>query len=787
MKQVILLVSLLATTLVWGVELTGSVKTDTEAPVVNAVVSDGFSVVTTDGNGDYTMPYNAAAKYVFVSVPSGYDFPTDSAGFTKIWQTIDTAAATHTHTFTLHPQADGGKADSAHVLLVFGDPQVLNAYDLWRFQNETLEDVKKLTASYPAGTEFIGITVGDVVWDAYDYFDDQKALYETLDFPNFMTIGNHDHVSGTKGSTEAEIDSAASVKFESYFGPTYYSFNRGAVHYVILDNVFYKADGSAKKGYSCALTDKQKNWLKQDIAQVKKGTQVVYSMHINATNNTSDLQLMQKLVDSLGCTNYIISGHVHTNTVTVQKNNFIEHNIGACQGSFWACDWCADGAPNGYKVFETSTTGINNWYYKGTGWDEDFRITTFPTGSINAGNGKQNSVLANVWDYDKDGTVKILENGQEYNMTKFTADGKDPDLYDLMLDDGDTRPNYPGSAGGTIDSKNPGAKNTKHLFSYKPKAANSSLEVVYTDRFGKKTSAPVLKHMMVASFTHDEAYNWSYSQDFNSLPSYPNYSPNERRGTWVAGHTPKGWYAAYSKDLSTWYGYDWLHIDDGGQNKAFIKSFGSIGSTPAENGRERSLGSLNLSSQQRISYGVIIENNTGATITSLDVTYTGEVWRVGKTNTAKENLKVSYAVLADSTARQLRDREKWIGQITTTEVPSLQFTTPSTLTAIQAGQTKTKIDGNNANNQQVVTGTINLSLEAGQVVLIRWDDDLMTTDVDQALAIDDIKIVPTLSTNLPETTTSLRKRTEGAQVILMDGQVLIQTEQDTYTINGQKK
>jgi len=787
MKQLILLVSLLATTLTWGAKLTGSVLTDTQMPVVNAVVSDGFSVVTTDNNGAYSMPYNPAAKYVFVSMPSGYDFPTDEGGSPKIWQAINKAAALHVHNFTLHPCPDGGKADSAHVLLVFGDPQVLNAYDMWRFKNETVEDVKQLIASYPAGTRFIGITVGDIVWDEYAYFPSQKTTYETLGFPNFMTIGNHDHnASAPKQSTQALQDSIASLKFEAVFGPTYYSFNVGAMHYVVLDNVYYKGNATDGKGYTCALTDQQRNWLKKDLAMVKKGTQVVYAMHINATNNTSDLQLMQSLVDTLGCTNYIISGHVHTNTVTVQKSNFIEHNIGACQGSFWACDWCADGSPNGYKVFETSPSGIANWYYKGTGWNEDFRITTFPVGSIDAGNSKQNSVLANVWDYTYGETVQIRENGGELkNMTKFTADGKDPDLYDLMLDDGDARPNYPGAAGGTIASKNPGAKGTKHLFSYKPKIENSSLEVVYTDRFGKVTTAPILKHMMVASFSHDETYQWSYLQDFNSLPSYPNYSPSERRGTWVAGHTPKGWYAAYQKNDNTWAGYDWLHIDDGGQNNASVKSFGSVSNAPSENGRERSLGSLNMSSQQRISYGVIIENNTGATITSLDVTYTGEVWRVGASNTATESLKFSYAILTDEQARKIRDRAAWIGQIATTDVPALQFTTPSTLTAIQAGQTKTKIDGNDPNNQQVVNGKIQLTLGAGQVVLLRWDDDRMTTDMDQALAIDDVQIVPDFSTGLSDKASSSLWN-HSSRIVLKDGHVFILTDQDIYSITGQK-
>jgi len=792
MKKVLFLVSaILTTTLTWGTDLTGTVKTDQGAGIANAVVSDGYSVVQTDANGYYSMPYNQSAAYVFVSVPSGYDFPTDDTGFPKIWQRLNKAQSTQTYHFTLHPQDDGGKADSAHVLLVFGDPQVLNQYDLWRFKTETVEDIKKLKASYPAGTRFVGITVGDVVWDAYGFFGDQKAIYESMGIPNFIAIGNHDHNSGAaKQPTQQKQDSVASQLFESTFGPTYYSFNMGAMHYVILDNVYYKGNKTDGKGYDCALTDKQKEWVKKDIAQVQKGTQVVYAMHIPGTNNTSDLQLLQKLVDSLGCTNYIISGHVHANSISVQKTNFTEHNIGACQGSYWSCDWSGDGSPNGYKVFETSPEGIANWYYKGTGWDQDFCLTTFPVGSIDAGNKKTASVLANVWDYHKDGKVQIRVDGVLKNMTKFTADGTDPDLYDLMKAEGDSRPNYPGLAGGTIQSKNPGTMGTKHLFAYKPKNANSATEVVYTDKFGKVTIVPILRHMMVASFSQDTVTKqWSYQQDFNHLPSYPNYIPNpgERRGTWVAGHTPKGWYAAYSNDRTKWFGYDWLLIDNGAQNKAWVKSFGSVSNSSALNGTERSLGSLNLSDQQHISYGIIIENNTGNTISSLDVSYTGEVWRVGSSNTAKESLQVSYAILTDDEARQIRDRETWIGQILTANLPSLTFTTPDNLTAKTAGQTNTAIDGNLAANQQYISGKIDLSLAPGQVLLIRWDDDLATADKDQALAVDDVKLIPTFSTDLPQEITSLTKRTQGARVVWIEGEVQILTDHNTYSITGQKK
>jgi len=724
--------------------ITGSVLTQTSEPVANAVVSDGYSVVKTDNNGLYAIPYTDAADYVFVSVPSGYDFPVDSTGTATIWQRIDTTQ-TSQYNFTLRRQPDGGKADSSHVLLAFGDPQVLDSFCLWRFQNETMADIKQLTASYPAGTRFIGITVGDIVWDEYEYFETQKKLYSTLDFPNFFVIGNHDHCrTEPKQPTEAEQDSVASKRYEAVFGPTYYSFNVGAVHYVVLDNVLYTGYQGGDKGYNHGLTDKQRNWVKQDIAQLDSGTQVVFAMHMpgsSMTKTPNDYQMLRKLVSPLNSTCYLLTGHSHTNTIDVPYSNFIEHNVAAVQGSFWCSDWCSDGSPNGYKVFETNATGICNWYYKGTGLDKDFRITTFPTNSINAGNTKQDKVLANIWDYDPKCSVKILENGKEYDMYQFT--GTDPDLYDIMKDEADDRPNYPSG------SKNPGSTPTGHLFYYTPKVADATYEVVFTDRFNKTTSASILRHMMVADFKQAGEY-WEYKQDFSSLPSYPNtVKDGIGRGTWIAGHTPKGWYAATSNMsdpaslAANWGGYNYLYIDNGSKNNAGLYAY------------EHSLGSLNTNLMNRICYGVLLENNTGGVITSIDLTYTSKVWRTGSDEAReKDSLHVSYAVLTDEEALAIRDRKKWIGQIETT--PIHQF-------------------------------TFDVEVQPGQVIMLRWDDDLVTKDnTDQALSIDDVLIKATSvePSALQPATSNLQPANSANHVVIYKGEVLIQTEHNTYTLTG---
>lgn len=59
------------------------------------------------------------------------------------------------------------------------------------------------------------------------------------------------------------------------FGPTYYSFDRGRVHYVVLDNVFYLS-----RGYVGYIEESQLEWLERDLALVEPGSTVIVFMHI---------------------------------------------------------------------------------------------------------------------------------------------------------------------------------------------------------------------------------------------------------------------------------------------------------------------------------------------------------------------------------------------------------------------------------------------------------------------------------------------------------------------------
>ena len=775
--------------------ITGTVKTDDGTPIVGVVVSDGVSVVQTGDTGAYVMPYRDNAEFVFVSVPSGYDIPLDATGSPLMYKRVTGAGK---YDFVLHPQADGGRADSSHVLFVFSDPQVLKGYDDNRFRKETVEDVLAFKQTYPAGTKFYGICVGDITWDWYDANSKMKQYFEAMGFPNFMVIGNHDHnCNAADQGAQPKQDSIADDKFTATWGPTYYSFNIGAIHYVVLDNVLYSGHNGAKD-YSAGFTSEEESWLQQDLALVPNGTPVVVSFHIPGDQMTAGLNAIKTYIAKGAVVQHLLSGHTHTNIFKKHSARLMERTMGAAEGAFWCSHWCSDGSPNGYMVYETTPQkGFNYWFYKATGYPKDYQIRTFPVGSIDAGNGKSNCVLANVWGYESDkAQVNIYENGVKSIMRQFT--GIDPKIYDVMLEDGDTRPNYPGIDGGTIASKNPGAGASDHMFYYEPSDPDAEFIVEYIDRWGNVYTAPVLKNMMVATFSEDANGDWVYRENFDELNAYPNThstsSPYQARGTFVQGHYPEGWYASTSGNKAadeldiTWNTFNYFSISEGSHNASGFYNYGAgQPSVKSQNSQLRSLGSLNDASNKSIAYGVLIENNTKHKITSLDVAYTGKVWRVGSSYMAIDTLQFSYVALTNQTnIQQLRDRDTYLGKIRGRKLAALDFTTPSTMTAKASSTVASKVDGDNSDNQTRLSATVPVTLNPGEVVMLRWTDNLEAlTGSDQALAIDDLEVKATVEEGsaLPDI-----KSVNGNYVnkVMHNGQIIIIRNNKKYDILGKQ-
>ncbi len=193
-----------------------------------------------------------------------------------------------------------------------------------------------------------------------------------------------------------------------------------------------------------------------------------------------------------------------------------------------------------------------------------------------------------------------------------------------------------------------------------------------------------------------------YTQDFNTLSNSGTTNTLSIEGWYLSetGNNANQQYAAGT----------------GNANAGDMYSFGLMSDT------DRALGGLRSSSLVPV-FGASFTNNTGRTVTSLDVSYTGEQWRLGAANRT-DQLNFEYSTNATSLTTG-----NWTG------VTQLNFVTPNT-TATGAK------NGNDEDNRTSISYTITeLSIPNGTTFWIRFTD----TDVsgsDDGLAVDDFSLTP---------------------------------------------
>ena len=127
--------------------------------------------------------------------------------------------------------------------------------------------------------------------------------------------------------------------------------------------------------------------------------------------------------------------------------------------------------------------------------------------------------------------------------------------------------------------------------------------------------------------------------------------------TWTDDSTIPGWYHARVTGTET------IDADDGSITTGGFHSYGTGTAS------DRALGSLGSSATGGVFWGVRLQNNTGTTITAIDVSYIGEQWR--NSGAAAQTIAFSYLVGSPTVSGSLAEF-----QAAGVAVPSLDFTSP---------------------------------------------------------------------------------------------------------------
>lgn len=273
------------------------------------------------------------------------------------WIRVDTLAVREGIDFTLLREPDKGRR---HRFVAMGDPQVRNRRELSQLDS-LLAALKRTVAQLPASSEIPVLVAGDIVFNRPKMHLPSKKSFAALGRPVFYAIGNHDH-GPIRDSETPDNEEPATRRFREHYGPTYYSFNRGRVHYIVLDNIRFR--GGKRDAYDIGFGEEQLAWVERDLSYVPKKRAVVVLVHAPLQSRQfpdpehyGDSSALLALLDGYARVQ-IISGHTHCNSVATPSRRVTEHTVGAACGGFWEGPVCLDGTPLGYKLLRGAGTPV---------------------------------------------------------------------------------------------------------------------------------------------------------------------------------------------------------------------------------------------------------------------------------------------------------------------------------------------------------------------------------------------------------------------------------------------
>ncbi|MGH7574855.1 MAG: calcineurin-like phosphoesterase C-terminal domain-containing protein [Longimicrobiales bacterium] len=335
-----------------------------------------------------------------------------------------------------------------------------------------LPDVQETVRSL--GGDMFGVACGDIMFDDLSLYPEYERAVAAMGVPFFQIVGNHDL------DFDGRSDQTSTRTFQRHFGPEHYSFDRGAVHYIVLDDVFWH--GAGYLGY---LRADVLGWLENDLAHVEAGRTVVMFLHIpvlgsqhvrrDERNPAPGVSVMNReaLYRPLEPYNaHLLTGHTHESE-HLFEHGVHEHVHGTVCGAWWSGPICHDGTPNGYSVYEISGDSVT-WRYKSTGLPASQQMRIYGHGADPAA---PDEIVANVWDWDPDWRVVWYEAGERRGAMA-PRTGRDPLSVELH-------------AGPDLPSRRTWVEPmpTAHLF-YAP-ASREAADIVIeaTDRFGRTRTA----------------------------------------------------------------------------------------------------------------------------------------------------------------------------------------------------------------------------------------------------------------------------------------------------------
>ena len=482
------------------------------AGVPGVLVSDGINIYETDEAGHYAFHSEKKWQNVFITIPTGYEVPLNGVQ-PQFYKPLSGDV-------NVMEQADFELIESPVTdfrLLVLGDMHLARRTgDLEQFAKVARSIEKQMNA---APGKVYALTLGDHAWDMYwisnnfnltDYLNTLNETFGGKGVPFFFTMGNHDN------EMEKSDDVPKALAYIHTIAPTYYSFNLGQVHFIVLDNMDFRGVESGKDNrskYKKNFTADQLEWLRQDLSHVSKSTPVFVSAHEpmavpdglgwKEELDGEDADKAEFLAIFDGYKVEMITGHTHSIFNRELSPTFHEHNYGAVCGTWWWSGYLTpgihigqEGSPGGMGVFDFSGTSFTH-YYQAACHERDYQFRAYDMNQVKEfltedyANGHSdwtkyynyiqgfaaNVIYLNVWDWDENWNVEVLEGDTPLTVTRVGG------AYDPLHIAAFTGPRLRRSdAQGTSPSFQ--TRKWNHYFKATASSATSTVTVRVTDRYG---------------------------------------------------------------------------------------------------------------------------------------------------------------------------------------------------------------------------------------------------------------------------------------------------------------
>jgi len=477
------------------------VRDEGEPGLPGVRVSNGRDVVRTDESGRYELPVDDDT-ILFVIKPRNWMTPVDAENLPKFYYIHKPAGSPETHfpgvapTGPLPASVDfplvARDEPDAFKLLLFGDTQPRDVKEVEYITHDVIEP---LIAAKSHGA-VLGMTLGDVVFNDLSVFEPLKQSVALLGLPWYNVLGNHDM------NFDALDDRYSDETWEHYFGPSYYSFDHGPVHFVVLDDVVWVHPGKdvkkPKGSYHGGLGARQMEFLRNDLASTPKDQLVVLTMHIPITEVEERPEIFKLLAERPHSLS--LSAHLHQ-----QQHRFLgpedgfpadspHHHLvhGTVCGSWWAGApdengipnaTMSDGAPNGYSIVTFDGPKYDVEFHAARR-PADHQMNIYAPEEVAAGAVATTDAVVNVFAGNEKSKVEIRlgDSGEWRPMARVSE--ADPFYLDMKkLEEGPTPP--PGR-------KLPAPHKSTHLWRAPlgvggdaPAAGTHLIQVRTTDMFGK--------------------------------------------------------------------------------------------------------------------------------------------------------------------------------------------------------------------------------------------------------------------------------------------------------------